>query len=71
MKYYEESKSERINHRTAVFLTAAIYIILFTGIIFGNNPDLLPDTVKEWLKIEKSEEIKTDPKLKKEKKERA
>ena len=74
MKYYEESKSERVNRRTAIFLTAAIYFILFTGVIFGNQPELLPDFVKEWLKIEgveKDTEIKEEVPVKKKNDKRA
>jgi len=76
MNYYEESKSERINRRTAILLTTAIYFILFSGIVFANHPELLPEVVKEWLNIDDSEnqeEIKKDLQLKQKnkKKERA
>ena len=63
MNYYEEKKSERTNRRTAILLTATIYFLLFTGIVFSNHPELLPEVVKEWLNIESSknqEEIKKD-----------
>ncbi len=63
MKYNEETKSERIIKRTALMLTVAIYFLIFSGIVFANRPDLLPETVKEWLNIEelkKQEEIKKE-----------
>ena len=61
--------------RTAWLLTAAIYFIVISGVVFANRPDLLPETVKEWLNIESAEddkEIKKDlPLDKTKKKERA
>ncbi len=63
MNYYEEKKSERRNRRTAIFLTTAIYFILFTGVFFTARPELLPEVVKEWLNIDSSinqEEIKKE-----------
>ena len=74
MRNYEESKSERVNRVTAIFLTAAIYFVLFTGLFFANHPEQLPDTVKEWLKIENPEnqmDQKKELPLKTEKKDRA
>ena len=41
-----------MNRRKAIFWTAAIYFIIFTGVVFGTNPELLPEPIKEWLKIE-------------------
>lgn len=55
MRYYDDSKSERKNHRIAVLVTIAIYFLVFTGIVFASQPELLPDFVKEWLEIESSE----------------
>ena len=74
MKYYEEKRSERVNRRTAMFLTAAIYFIIFTGIFFTNQPQLLPENVKEWLNIESEKdqnEIKKEVPSKKKNNERA
>ena len=74
MRNYEESKSARRHRITAIFLTAAIYFILFTGITIANHPELLPDVIKEWLNIESpnnEKEIKEDLPLKEEKKDRA
>ncbi len=74
MNYYEESKSERVNQRAAILLTAAIYFILFSGIVFANQPELLPEFVKEWLNIENSEnkeEFKKDLQAEQKNKERA
>ncbi len=67
MRNYRERKSESIIRRSAFWLTAAIYFILFTGIIFTSRPELLPEVVKEWLNIENSnnkEEIKKELPLK-------
>lgn len=52
MRYYEESKTERKNHQTALVLTISIFFLLFTGVIFAGQPELLPQFVKEWLNIE-------------------
>jgi hypothetical protein len=67
MRNYRERKSERIIRRTAFSLTVVIYFILFTGIVFTNRPELLPEVVKEWLNIESpgnQKEIKKDLPLK-------
>ena len=55
MRYYEEEKTERRNRRTAIMLTVAIYFLFFTGVVFASHPHLLPEIVKEWLKIESAD----------------
>ena len=55
MRNYQEEKKARANQRTAMFITASIYFLLFTGVFFATQPEKLPDFIKDWLKIENVE----------------
>ncbi|MFT5909257.1 MAG: hypothetical protein ACI9XO_000770 [Paraglaciecola sp.] len=56
------ARAARFRHVTAAIVTILFHVALFAAVTYGTDEDyerLIPDTIKEWLKMEAKPEGKT------------